>query len=275
MNKGSIHCCIHFPGFSLQVATLLHPELVGKAFAWIHLTAGTVTSEQMSPAARRLRIPNQITLSELQKRWPQVGIIHAVPAAQQSLIERLLAITEAMTPQFRFERSSLHLDLTGIRPPPGSDWGTWATIFAASIERQCGLRTRRIAIAPTQASAELLAVAMRQAKPLVCPADMERAWLAKVPLRLVPALSPRIQARFQLYSLRTLGDLQRLDQRHVLKHFGVEGESLHARSLGFEPSPSKPSQLDMFGELKGEAGCASEPSSGTGPRQMPQAQRAS
>lgn len=232
-----LHCCIFARALRLQVVEYEHPELAGRPFAIASQSQGILAVvEALSPAARRLRIPHGVRISDLQSRWPQVPIISPALEQEQRIAAELEILADAQTPVHHFEDDCLFLDLSGTERLHGSDWQAWARRFLAGISRHTGLQHFHIAFAESARTAELLARATRHSAPLFCPPGQERDLLAKIPLRLLHRLPPRIHTRFRLYNLSTLGDIQRLERQFLQIHFGPEGEQLYALAQGLDLS---------------------------------------
>lgn len=228
-----LHCCIHIPAMRLQVIEYHRPELAKYPFAIASQTQGILAViELLSPAARRLRIPHGIRISDLQARWPQVPIVSPALEQEQRLIREMEALSDSQTPIHRFEDDTLFLDLSGTSRLHGSDRITWARRFLDTLARHTGLQHFRAAFAPTAHTAEILARANRQSTPIFCAAGQEQEMLAKIPLRLLHRFPPRLHTRFRLYNLSTLGDIQRLERQFLQNHFGSEGEQLYAIARG-------------------------------------------
>lgn len=235
MIEQRLHCCIHIPSMRLQVAEYEHPELAGRPFAIASQVQGSLAIvEALSPAARRLRIPQGVRISDLQSRWPQVSIIPPALEQEQRIATELEILADTQTPAHHFEDDSLFLDLSGTSRLHGSDHPAWAQRFLTAIAQHTGLQHFRIAFAESPRTAELLARATRQSAPIFCPPGQERELLSKIPLRFLHRLPPRIHTRFRLYNLSTLADIQKLERQFLQIHFGPEGEQLYALAQGLD-----------------------------------------
>ncbi len=219
--------------FRIQTLEARHPELQGKPFAMALQAEGAMAViDSLSPSARRLRIPPGIRIGDFKVRWPNIPILAPDFLFETELRARILSFSDQQTPTHHWVRDSIFLDLSGMARIHGSDWADWAKRFTESIVTQFGLRSRRVALSSISSTAELLAIGSRGSDPVFCPKGQEREHLAKIPLRFLTWLEPRIHSRLHLYNLSTLGDLQRLDRRFLLQHFGAEGESLYAMAQG-------------------------------------------
>jgi nucleotidyltransferase/DNA polymerase involved in DNA repair len=68
---------------------------------------------------------------------------------------------------------------------------------------------------------------------------VEAAWLADLPIRLLPA-EPGIRDRFRLFGLTRIGELAALDRSAVVARFGDRGGELHDLSRGLDGRPLRP-----------------------------------
>ncbi len=86
-------------------------------------------------------------------------------------------------------------------------------------------------------------VASRLVKPvgeyIVAPGE-EEAFLAPLPVRLLPGLSGRELQRLEAFSLTTVGALAGLSRQQLLVAFGSRCHSLHALSHGIDEEPVRP-----------------------------------
>jgi len=240
-NNNIRYCCVHIPGFRLQITELEHPELLGKPYVLAYMAQGLqAMSENMSVAARRLRIPKGIKLTELQERWPSVPVLAPDIEKEELCVASLLHLADSQTPAYTWERDSLFLDLTGTQRLHGHDRLAWAHVFLETLKQNTGLKQIRMALASTRSAAELIAISTRHSSPMLCPLGLEREWLAKIPLRLLTVLEARIHTRFHLYNLHSMGDLQKLDRHFLQIHFGPAGEHLYAMAQGLDLQPTQP-----------------------------------
>ena len=234
------YCGLYIPYFSSQVWRQSHPGCEQRPFA-IASTGPLGILLHQSPASRRLRIPPATPAAEVRLRWPSVYMLPPQEKAEQEALARLRALCEAQTPAWEWKDGFLLLDLQGTERLHGKDQKAWLKRLLAQLQSQ-GYSHLRAALAPSRAAASLLGRLAHAPRPQIFPESSLRAALALVPLSSVPGLDGPAHALLRSHKLFTLGDIQRLDRRLLLSHFGETGEMLYAKAQGLDlrPAPRTP-----------------------------------
>ncbi len=66
---------------------------------------------------------------------------------------------------------------------------------------------------------------------------MGKQFLAPLPIRRIPGIGPKGEAKLQSMGVKSVGDLARLSLEHLEKTFGKWGVSLYRKSRGVSDSP--------------------------------------
>jgi DNA polymerase-4 len=172
--------------------------------------------------AKRLA-PHAIFLRGDYKEYSRVSReFHAILAAYTPLVESG-GLDEA------------YLDVTGCEPLVGSAGQAAATI-RARVRAELGIAAS-VGIATSKLVAK---VASDRAKPdgvCVVPEGTEAAFLAPLPLRALPMLGPRLEAKLAQMGLSTLGQLASLPLATAEGLLGRYGGLITQRARGIDPTP--------------------------------------
>ena len=229
------YCGLYIPYFSSQVWRQSHPGCEQRPFAITSPGPNGIILHQ-SPAARRLRIPPETPASELRLRWPSVYQVAPQEKAEQEALARLRTLCEAQTPSWEWRDGLLLLDLQGTERLHGKDQEAWLKRLLGQLQSQ-GYSHLRAALSPSRAAAALLGRLAHSPRPQIFPEARLREALAKVPLCSLPGLPAQTRALLRGHKLFNLGDIQKLDRRLLLSHFGEAGETLYAQAQGLDLKP--------------------------------------
>lgn len=230
---------VDLDAFFVSVERLLAPELEGRpvivggspgargvvASASYEAREHGVRSAQ--PTAQALRLCPQATLLR-----PRFGLYREVSGRVMDLLGELTPLVEVASVD------EAYLELSGterlLGPPAAA-----ARRLKQRLRAELGLPAT-----VTLATSKLVAkVAAAQAKPdgfLVVPPGGEPAFLAPLPVGLIPGVGPRAQGRLAVLGLGRIADLQRAGPAALRQVLGREGEILHRMSMGLDPRPVEP-----------------------------------
>jgi DNA polymerase-4 len=131
-----------------------------------------------------------------------------------------------------------YMDITGCQRLFGEPQET-----AREIKRQIKETvqlTCSIGVAPNKFLAK---IASDLEKPdgltLILP-DKVSEFIDSLPIKKVPGVGKKMHRQLELLSIRTLGDVQRLPEKTLVKHLGKFGQRLRALSSGTDHSPVSP-----------------------------------
>jgi impB/mucB/samB family len=195
-----------------------------------------------SPAAQQLGVRRGQPLGSAHKLAPEATFLDPDPAAYRAAVEAALEALAAFTPAVEGESDPevpafgrILLGVEGLAPL----WGDEPTLRRRIQERLA----RRLPGEPragfgnTRFGSAAAAAVGRDVPP--GPAPVEAAFLAPLPIRLLPA-DEETQARFQRFGLTRLGDLARLPRSAVVARFGASGGELHDLARGLDGRPLVP-----------------------------------
>ncbi len=240
-----------WPHLPLRLEATRHPlppgPLVLGGQPW---EAGTVLDA--SPAAVRLGVRRGQPLGSAHKLVPEATFLVPDPpayrAAVEAALEALAGFTPAVEGEVNPEAPAFGRILLGIEGLARL-WGDEPTLLRRVVAHlapllpgapRAGMGNTRFgaavaaSVARTNAAASLTWAAIPPG-----PAAVEAAFLAPLPIRLLPA-DEETQARFRIFGLARLGDLARLPRSAVVARFGAGGGELHDLVRGLDRRPLVP-----------------------------------
>lgn len=154
--------------------------------------------------------------------------------AWADLLELLRRYTPLVAPM---QLGQAACDLTGCERLWGSMIGA-AQAMSGEIERQIGVFSW-LGLASNLVTAQ---IASRFAAdgPVLVARGQERAFLAELPLTVLPEVGTRLALTFRLLGLHTIGQLAALPPAAVQERFGQAGKRLHRYARGIDPRPVTP-----------------------------------
>ena len=195
-----------------------------------------------SPAAQRLGVRRGQPLGSAHKLAPEATFLDPDPAAYRAAVEAALEALAAFTPAVEGESDPeapafgrILLGVEGLTRL----WGDEPTLSRRVQGRLARLLPgeSRAGFGNTRFGSAAAAAVGRDVPP--GPAPVEAAFLAPLPIRLLPA-DDETQARFQRFGLSRLGDLARLPRSAVVARFGTPGGELHDLARGLDGRPLVP-----------------------------------
>jgi DNA polymerase-4 len=188
-----------------------------------------------SYAARRFGIRSAMSCAEALRRCPEAVFVRPDHAVYREWSERVWGLVRELSPAVEV----LGLDEGYLELP---DEG--AAEAADAVRRAVAERVRLSCSLGVATCKVVAKVASDRDKPggvtAVAPGD-EAAFLAPLPLRALPGVGPRTEARLGAAGLAAIGDLAALDDGALRKLLpGRFGEDLRRRARGIDPRPVAP-----------------------------------
>lgn len=236
--------CVHVPEFPAQAHLRLRPM---QARLPVVVLEGDPPLEQvgsMNKHARALGVAHGMTRAELDS-FPQVQPIRRSPAEERATRAALLHLAGAFTPRAqvcfmhhpRTAAFALVLDMTGT----GRIFGPVSQAARSIVQavRSLGLHAGISACGNYHAA--VCAAAFAGKTPWLMAEGAEREALSRLPLQAL-GLSEEQQSIFDLWGIRTLGDLAALPEKDLVARLGQEGSRLRQLARGEHPHLMTPEE---------------------------------
>jgi DNA polymerase IV len=185
--------------------------------------------------ARRFGIHSAMSCAEALRRCPHAVFLRPRPALYREYSDAVWgAIREVATHVERTGLDEGYLDLSGL----ARDFAR-ARALAEAVQVSVRAATSlscSLGVAPTKVVAKVASDRRKPGGITVVPAGTEAAFLAPFPVRALPGVGPRAEARLTAAGVVTIGglaSLSDLDLRAVLP--GQVGRMLRARASGVDP----------------------------------------
>ena len=227
-------CCLDLDTFFVSVERLLDPTLEGKPVVVGGARGGRGVVTASSYEVRAFGVRSGMSLREASRLAPADAVFlptrHGVYGDYS---KRVRAVLDGFSPEVRAASiDEFYIDFAGCeglyRRAPDEDGDVAieraARAMCARIRSEIGLP----ASAGVGGTRVIAKVASGRAKPagvLLVPVGAERAFLLPLPVRKLPGIGPKAEARMQADGLVTLGDLAGLPPGPV--------RARYARILGF------------------------------------------
>lgn len=189
-------------------------------------------------AARAAGVESGMRLAQAAARCPEAAFVTADSEAYQSVQEQLEVRLRPFTDRIEtlgLGRFLLDLSHTRRRHP---DDEKLARQLKHAARASNGLDVR-IGMADRRFTSEQAARAAKRNTALVIPPEDARAFLAALPLTVLPTDAP-IRRRLILLGVHTLGELSRLPRIAVIRQFGANAGFLHDLAAGRDPRTVHP-----------------------------------
>lgn len=227
--------------FFCAVEELRNPDLRGKAFAVGGRPNERGVVSSCSYAARQYDVRSALPMSQALRLCPELQVISPNYAAYREYSERVMEILHQWTGLVeQLSIDEAFLDLSDL-PQDGLE-------IARALQEQIHSRLN-LPCSIGVATSKLLAKTAtdvgkgRHHGPTppnaieVVPPGQEAAYLAPLPAKALWGVGPKTAARLAEMGVHTIGDIARLPESLLKRHFGQNGRdmSLHARGLDDRP----------------------------------------
>jgi len=183
--------------------------------------------------ARRYGIASAMSCAEARRRCPTAVFVRPRHTLYRDYSREVWSIVREMVPTV--EQAGIdegYLDLGEVAPVFDD-----ARALAETVQAVVRARTRLSCSLGVGTSKVVAKVASDRRKPgglTVVRPGREAAFLAPLPLRVLPGIGPRADEKLRAAGIETIGDLAALDGDDPLLH-GKVGSTLHERARGIDP----------------------------------------
>lgn len=222
--------------FYASVEQLRRPELRGKPVVVGHDGPRGVVAAA-SYEARRFGIRSAMPSATARRLCRQAIFIPADFAAYREASTRVFAVLRRYTPVIEpLALDEAYLDLTGDRDAR-ADAERTARRIKAEIREATGGLTASVGIGSCKVIAKVGSDLRKPDGTVIVPPGEEAAFLAPLPLRVLPGLGPAAERRLEGLGLRTVSDLLRVPTETLRARLGSGAEGFQALARGEDPRP--------------------------------------
>ena len=234
---GRVVAHLDLDAFFAAVEVLERPELAGLPLVVGGDPSGRGVVATASYEARRFGIRSAMSAAEARRRCPEAVFVrpdHSRYRRHSRAVWALVAEHVERVEQVGIDEG--YLDLTGSATTAG---GAERLLRGLQEEiRRCCRLSASFGCASSKVVAKIASDFRKPAGITVVPAGRERAFLAPLPLRALPGVGPKADARLQARGLRTIGELADLDEVQLEALLpGVVGVELRDRARGIDRRP--------------------------------------
>ncbi|HEX6509937.1 MAG TPA: DNA polymerase IV, partial [Chloroflexota bacterium] len=233
-----VYFCV-VPGFWVAVEEARRPELRSRPLVIGGLPHQRGTVREASLPAQHHGVLPGMTLAQAHQQCPEgiflvPDLVH-YQAGWEEVCDLLRRYTPLVEP---VEMGQAVFDLSGCERLWSDGWSTGRAI-ALQIERSTGI-TPSMGIASTRLVAQLASMYAGADGVAMVEEGRERAFLADLPVTLLPDVDPRLALTLGVLGLRTIGQFAALPASAVGKRFGAAGKQLYRYAHGIDPRPVLP-----------------------------------
>ena len=211
----------------------LRPTIIGG-----HPQAGRGTVQEANAAAQNCGVRPGMSLAQARQYCPEAVFLLPDSARYEAVWEQICEILRGYTPLVEpIELGQAVCDLSGCEQLWGDPWNT-AQGIGLQVRRTTGLGTR-LGLASNRLVAELASM-VDDGDAVTIVDGSEEAFLAGLPITLLPDVDPRLALTFKVLGLKTIGQFAGLPVAAVRQRFGATGERLHRYARGIDDRPILP-----------------------------------
>lgn len=233
------------PGFGVAVEEARRPELRSCSLVIGGLPQQRGIVREANQLAQQSGVRPGMTLSQAHQQCPLGVFLMPDLPRYEHVWEEICDLLRCHTPLVEpVEMGQAACDMSGCERFWSDEWSAGRTI-ARQIERATGI-VPSLGIASNRLVAQLASIYTEADGVTVIERGRERAFLADLPLTLLPKVDARLALTFQVLGLTTIGHFAALPSSAVKQRFGTAGEQLHRYARGIDPRPVLPPPEKSF-----------------------------
>ena len=229
---------IDMDAFYASVEQLDDPRLKNKCV----IVGGTSNRGVVSAAsyeARQFGVRSAMPIYQAKQKCPHGIFVPPRMDRYQEVSKKIMAVLRDFSPLVEpVSIDEAYVDVTGCQRLFGEPQEI-AWEIKRKIKETVNL-TCSVGLAPNKFLAKIASDMQKPDGLTLIPPEKVAAFVASLPINKVPGVGSKMQRQLELLGIRTLGELQRLPQKTLLRHLGKFGVRLHALSSGTDDSPVTP-----------------------------------
>ncbi|MEV6288147.1 DNA polymerase IV [Kribbella sp. NPDC051770] len=182
----------------------------------------------MSTAEARSRCPHAAYL------WPRFEVYRATSHA---VMEQMRALSPLVEP-LSLDEAFIDLAATGLRDLTVEDVEAIANDLKDAIKKASGGLTASVGAGTSKLIAKIASDLDKPDGVVVVPPGTEAEFLAPMQVTVIPGVGPATAQRLSMAGVRTVADLQLLDEEELIRQVGsAHGTSLHRLAVAADDRP--------------------------------------
>lgn len=227
---------VDLDAFYCAVEERLNPDLRGRPFVVGGRPEGRGVVASASYAARRYGIRSAMPTARALRLCPDLLVLPARGKLYQQASREVMARLRRETPLLeQVSIDEAYLDVSG--DPRGGR--AIAAALQEEIRQELGLPTSW-GVATSKLVAKIATEVGKPGGLVVVPPGEEAAFLAPLPVGMLPGVGPKTEARLKRMGVETIGDLAALAPAALRPLFGRRARDVLLRARGVDPSPVVP-----------------------------------
>ena len=229
---------IDMDAFYASVEKLDDPRLKHKCV----IVGGTSNRGVVSAAsyeARRYGVHSAMPIYQAKQKCPQGVFVPPRMGRYKEVSKKVMALLKEFSPLVEpVSIDEAYMDITGCRRLFGEPQE-----IAREIKRRIHERvqlTCSVGVAPNKFLAKIASDLEKPDGLTVILPDQVPQFIDSLPIQKVPGVGRKMVRQLEVLGIRTMGDVQQLPEKALLKHLGKFGRRLRALSSGSDDSPVTP-----------------------------------
>jgi DNA polymerase IV len=212
--------------FFVSVERLKDPSLAGKPVAVGGSPTGRGVVASASYEARAFGVRSAMSAARALRICPKLILVRSRHHEYGEISDRLAVRMEQLAPVV--ERASIdemYMDFTGCESLYGNDLPGFMRTLQRLVAAEFGLPCS-VALATSKTLAKIAVGTVKPNGVCAIPAGQEEAFLAPLPIAVIPGVGEKTEAQLHARNFKTIRDLQCVTEERLVKILGASGKWL-------------------------------------------------
>lgn len=234
---------LHLPSLPVALAKLADPSLRGRP-AVVAGDGPRAVVVSASQEARAAGIFKGMAVAQARRVCRGVAVAPFDPARIAAAQRRVNELAHRYTPVWETARPGhVYLDMTGSERLFGMPRDS-ALRIAAEVASLFSLAAA-VGVGPNKLVASIASRVLRTEGVCDVMSGSEAAFLAPLPVSLLPGLGEKRALVLRDWNVRSIGELRQIPEPRLLSVFGPAATTLRERALGIDPTPVLPCGVEL------------------------------
>ena len=227
---------VDMDAFFVSVEEVLDPSLKGKPVIVGGVPDGRGVVAAASYTARKYGIHSAMPIAKAKRLCPHAIFLRSSHRRYREYSAKVFKILRGYSPLVEpMSLDEAFVDLTGCEKLHGPVLKA-AEKIRNEVREVLGLNAS-IGVASNKLLAKIASAYCKPNGMLWITSGMEQRFLAPLPIRRIPGIGPKGEAKLQRMRVKSVGDLARLSLEYLEEAFGKSGASLYRKARGISDSP--------------------------------------